>query len=311
MHHSTNSAPMNFSYESASTPANLHSAAKNCSDKRDRRGSSEVETPGSLRRLDQIAAQLAELNTEDRVDGSQQNARPEVVFLDAAELAPQQIIEVTLAEGAPLESVRQALANEPEQLDGQPVAELPAEDRYREPFRPASAEESFRCIDPFAYEADGAMPIMTSLPMLDAERMTSEVVARETAGQHHAWTLATAENSPQRNLDLTLTNRAKSSFVESAATLDGKVSGAADSVEDCFYAEPGQVIFVDGNQGFDHIDLRSYDINCATFQPEAIVLHASIDPSQVAKADELMEPITIRHRGVEFAIFHGEVRVEL
>ena len=78
---------------------------------------------------------------------------------------------------------------------------------------------------------------------------------------------------------------------------------------DCFFAQSGDVIKIDGNQGFDHIDLRSYSIDDATFQPGAILLHSNLDSAD--EGEQQPAPITIRHRGVAFAIFKGEVRVEL
>ena len=71
----------------------------------------------------------------------------------------------------------------------------------------------------------------------------------------------------------------------------------------------GDVIKVDGNQGFDHIDLRSYSIDDATFQRGSILLHSKIESSE--EGERLPDPITIRYHGVSFAIFKGEVRVEL
>ena len=69
------------------------------------------------------------------------------------------------------------------------------------------------------------------------------------------------------------------------------------------------MIAIDGNKGFDHIDLRSYSIEDATFQPGAILLLTEDEPDQTGEGEQ--SPITIRHRGVSFAIFKGEVRVEL
>ena len=87
------------------------------------------------------------------------------------------------------------------------------------------------------------------------------------------------------------------------------VTAEADVHGDCFFAQAGDVIKVDGNQGFDHIDLRSYSIDDATFQRGSILLHSKIESSE--EGERLPDPITIRYHGVSFAIFKGEVRVEL
>ena len=87
---------------------------------------------------------------------------------------------------------------------------------------------------------------------------------------------------------------------EVVAQSDGEFDG------DCFIARPGEVISIDGNQGFDHIDLRSYGIDEASFSPGTILLHGGVDGNGDAE-----ESISIRYRGIRFAIFKGEVRVEL
>lgn len=83
-----------------------------------------------------------------------------------------------------------------------------------------------------------------------------------------------------------------------------------DDHGDSFFAQSGDVISIDGNQGYDHIDLRSYSMDDATFQPGAILLNPS-EESDAEDREEPLAPITIQHRGVGFAIFKGEVRVEL
>ena len=83
--------------------------------------------------------------------------------------------------------------------------------------------------------------------------------------------------------------------------------GDENQYGDDFYAQPGDVISIDGNQGYDHIDLRSYFLEDATFQPGSILLN----PQGDSENGEAQPPIIIRHRGIDSAIFHGDVRVQL
>jgi hypothetical protein len=272
----------------------------------------------TVHRLDDITAQLAQLNDEPVGDAAEGSSRPEVVFIDGTENLPQQTIVVTLSDSAPVESIQQALngssvqdassLEQPAEVDD---AEISAGDwgrefhHYREPIQCDPTSDGRLVVDPFTYEDSGEMPTMTSLPVLEAERMTQDTVARQTSGEHHAWTLAS---------ELDQATSAESSVAaKGQPELADRKSGsqAADQPLDCFFAEPGQVIFVDGNLGFDHIDVRSYSIEHATFQPGSIVLHSNLDPSALAEGEQLAAPITIRYQGVKFAVFSDDVTVEL
>ena len=175
-------------------------------------------------------------------------------------------------------------------------------------------------IDPFAQEVGGEIPAMPTLPVISAQELTDQVVARESEGDHHAWRLlvgqrGSSDRSERQSSDEGDSNVPCSNLDQMPESFeletDSTGPDCCEAGEDCFYAYPGEVISIDGNQGFDHIDLRSYSIEDATFQPGAIVLHGGTDPTHAAEGEVTAKPITIRHRGVEFAVFSGDVRVEL
>ena len=176
-------------------------------------------------------------------------------------------------------------------------------------------------VDPFAHAVDGPIPVMPSLPVVNAIEMTEKVVSREKTGEHYAWRLKPgpypalgniSQVGPKPDGGGTATNEPSASGASELANepspeLEVVAEGDSSDYGDNFYAQAGDVISIDGNQGYDHIDLRSYDIADATFQPGAILLSGST----VDDSDTPADPIIIRHRGIEFAIFRGEERVEL
>ena len=95
----------------------------------------------------------------------------------------------------------------------------------------------------------------------------------------------------------------KESWTHSEIFAEGDIVQQGDD----FYAQPGDVISIDGNKGYDHIDLSSYALQDATFQPGAILLNPRVENED----GEPEPPIIIRYRGIGFAIFDGDVRVEL
>lgn len=217
-----------------------------------------------------------------------------------------------------------------------------------------NAEARF-AIDPFALEVDGQIPVMPTLPIVDAIEMTQKVVSREKAGVHYAWRLKPGPYPDLGNMAVDSVNQEKSFQAPAAGEVQAVdappispdhgqpismpqvgvspqvfasqlavaptpespqwaesevVAGENfDSFGDSFFAQPGEVISIDGNQGYDHIDLRSYSISDASFQPGAILLNTELDGVDIN--EETPAAITIRHRGIGFAIFKGEVRVEL
>ena len=226
---------------------------------------------------------------------------------------------------------------------------MPLANPHPRTFSPSRSEETETqearfAFDPFALEVDGPIPVMPTLPIVDAIEMTQNVVSRKKAGTHYAWRLKPGPypdlgNTPEidslterQAAKLSVQNESEDHSVsDSAPAIDSLQdetehedlrewsemevvselvpNGDIESLGDSFVVQPGEVISIDGNQGYDHIDLRSYDIEDATFQPGAILLSSELLVAN--EHEETPAPITIRHRGVAFAIFKGEVRVEL
>ncbi|MFT5299966.1 MAG: hypothetical protein ACI814_000739 [Mariniblastus sp.] len=67
-----------------------------------------------------------------------------------------------------------------------------------------------------------------------------------------------------------------------------------------FIAKTGEIIEVNGDEGFDHIDLACFDVSCATFTDNTI----KVD-NQCGSAFE------VRHQGIDFALFADGVKVKL
>lgn len=262
--------------------------------------------------------------------------------------APQ-IIQPRNVEAAPVEPAAQPALPETRYATPTPQVARSGESDSSEVPGPRFA------FDPFAFEIDGPIPAMPTLPIVEAIEMTQNVVSREKAGTHYAWRLkpgpnpetgntpqvdGTPENQPaqpakqngsevqpvkpvelpvvadsQPQATETQTSPAMP-YEEPAQRSDGSdwsdlevvSDGNFESLGDSFVVQPGEVIYIDGNQGYDHIDVRSYSIEDATFQPGAILLRSDM---LSVENEETPAPITIRHRGVAFAIFKGEVRVEL
>ena len=162
---------------------------------------------------------------------------------------------------------------------------------------------------PGPYPDLGNIPQIKNVPNRDPEMLQQESVEMENVesvvaeteaafsnsfavdGDQQTWTSALENASPQEDWQQT----------EVIAEGDEAAHG------DDFYAQPGDVISIDGNQGYDHIDLRSYFLEDATFQPGSILLSPQADNEM----GEPQPPIIIRHRAVDAAIFHGDVRVQL
>ncbi|WP_238381115.1 hypothetical protein [Mariniblastus fucicola] len=304
----------------------------------------------------EVTSQLSPDSQENQIPAVQMPQKPQVVFVDRELGRTQQIIEIKVDPDqlASLVAANQGSSQtDSTSVFGQPVGENvndpggQASASSHPPFRvdlpigevePSTAEARF-AVDPFVYEVDGAIPVMPSLPIVAAQQMTEEVVARKSAGDHYAWRLmpgpypavgnmpmVDAASADQPNQDA-ITETPNSPHPSAPASTTGSVTRntvaepwtesevvvEADRGQsgECFFAQAGDVISIDGNQGFDHIDLRSYSIDDATFQRGAILLHAGLEPAESGEGEQASAPITIRHRGVGFAIFSGEVRVEL
>jgi hypothetical protein len=272
--------------------------------------------------LVELANQLTSESSDNPNVAPNQPRKPQVVFVEQSETpAFSQIIEIQIdaesmaqAEAGLAEAAEHAeLAQEDVQI---PVALQNENEMQNENATPNENATAARfAIDPFLYEVDGKVPEMPTLPIVDSKQLTERVIARETSGEHFAWRLlaepevieiadTTEEISPNGTEAQTEPN-------ETWTETEVVAQGDGDAHGDCFYAKPGQVISIDGNQGFDHIDLRSYNIDHATFQPGTILLRSEIDPEAANEDAQSPPPISIRHRGVRFAIFNGEVRVEL
>ena len=218
-----------------------------------------------------------------------------------------------------------------------------------------SSEPRF-LLDPFDQAVDGPIPVLPSLPIVKAVKMTENVISREQAGMHYAWRLKPGPYPALGNMPQ-ISSRTSNKVAETVSEIDaGEVAatevgvmevtkvaetdglqsgefaaGWAPDLEnwspqkeswthseivaegdivqqgDNFYAQPGDVISIDGNKGYDHIDLSSYALEDATFQPGAILLNPRVENED----GDPEPPIIIRYRGIGFAIFDGDVRVEL
>jgi hypothetical protein len=135
-------------------------------------------------------------------------------------------------------------------------------------------------VDPFAVGNldETSVVEMPTIPKLDPiSRAEHEKLKR-----CHGWTVTTVDQKPIENSD------------------EAAIDGNEDEAQNVFYAEPSEVLFIDGAFGFDHIDLRCFDVNQATFQTDTII---------VSTPDS--EPITIRYSSIKYAVFSGEVIVDL
>ncbi|MEL7500310.1 MAG: hypothetical protein AAFN77_22125 [Planctomycetota bacterium] len=74
----------------------------------------------------------------------------------------------------------------------------------------------------------------------------------------------------------------------------------ATTHEQVFLAENDETIQLSGNDGFDVIDLKCFDVSCATFSPNLIL----VDDGQGTR-------IRIEHVGIELAIFANDFEVDL
>lgn len=230
------------------------------------------------------------------------SAKPQVVFV--GQKRQTQIIEIQVRPNAEV----QPNPTREQQVPLAPVVP---------PVNVEVPEESERrfAVDPFIYEVDGPIPVMPAIPIVEMTS-TDQVVAREQPGEHYAWRLirnphpsdgnASQISDHQSDVVPTTANQTRAEAKEAWTETEVVAENKSCDRGDCFYAQSGDVIAIDGNKGFDHIDLRSYSIDDATFQPGAILLHGT-----EAGEGEQPEPITIRHRGIDFAVFKGEVRVEL
>jgi hypothetical protein len=268
--------------------------------------------PSSLVKL---ANQLTSESNNNANVTPYQPKKPEVVFVEQQK--PEgfsQIIELQID----VKSMAKAEASVAEAAElpfenAQEVARVPL---VTETENDLETEQTARfAIDPFLYEIDGTIPVMPTLPIVESDQLTERVIARETSGDHFAWRLVA---EPEAIEEAEATEPSISNPIETQAEPEDVwtetevvAQDDGDAHGDCFFAQPGQVISIDGNQGFDHIDLRSYSIDDATFQTGAILLHSAIDHAAATEIEQSPSPITIRHRGVEFAVFKGEVRVEL
>ena len=205
---------------------------------------------------------------------------PEVVFVNSSEFDDGDFHSVEVAEP-----------------ENSPIGEI---ESYRLIHEDVPETSGCFAVDPYAFEETGEIPVMPSIPIVDATEMTRRILSRQTDGQHNAWTLA-PNTTPQ-----------SSSPYPSPDGANGASSDDFSSPQsDRFFAGPGEVIFVDGNLGFDHIDLSVYDINDATFQPGAILLYPDANNATEDNRNFAPQPITIRYRGVSFAIFKNNLRVDL
>ena len=262
-------------------------------------------------------------------------AKPQVVFVE--QRRETQIVEIHIDSNNTQPTASEPAAAEPvpepalEPAVQAPVESIAAPVPLARPLSkrpPESAAVQF-AFDPFVCETDGVIPVMPTLPIIKAKKITDDVVARERSGDHYAWRLLPVPYPAEGNIPMVSADEVEQQPAvepesDSESPEISKPVAKSDAEPwtevvpdnndkdhgECFYAQSGDVIAIDGNKGFDHIDLRSYSIDDATFQPGAILLHSDF-VSEDSDDGELPQPITIRHRGIGFAIFHGEVRVEL
>lgn len=73
------------------------------------------------------------------------------------------------------------------------------------------------------------------------------------------------------------------------------------NAEGHFVAAPGSIAVIDGDEGYDYVDLTRYDIRHATFGKSCIQI---VDPDNGSS-------FTVKHRNIPLAVFAGGQRVGL
>lgn len=93
-----------------------------------------------------------------------------------------------------------------------------------------------------------------------------------------------------------------SETTEPVTGLDQKAVAENDELgeDQLFIADVGDVIQIDGKDGYNHIDLACFNIQCASFRPNVI----QIDDQQGSSFE-------VRHRNIEFALFANNVKIDL
>lgn len=254
-------------------------------------------------RLDVVASQISG-QTGDHIteDGPK---IPEVVIVEPAAAAPTQesSVRTPVDTDQSLDQLRQ--------LADQAAAETDDEQEVESYLQIHDSSEFTTCfgVDPFAMSVDGEVPAMPTIPLVDA--MTREILSRQNDGDQHGWRLMPFAPGQQPGSSDASTGENEADSPSGQSGADKNEVDLEKGNKDCFFAKPGDVVFVDGNLGFDHIDLSVYEIDHATFQPDAILLF--VDAEEMSRIDPnvSVQPITIRHRGVGYAIFKGGVVVDL
>ena len=82
--------------------------------------------------------------------------------------------------------------------------------------------------------------------------------------------------------------------------LESPVEQTATQSDDTFFADGGDVIRIDGNDGFDFIDLTCFERNSAEVKPDRIVVQDQENPA-----------FEVHYKNVDYALFAYGVKVDL
>jgi len=96
------------------------------------------------------------------------------------------------------------------------------------------------------------------------------------------------------------TETGEDSVSQSNHSVEANGHPTADTAEDCFLAQDGDTIYIDGNDGFGFIDLTNFDRAQASFQANQILLEC-----------EDGTHFLIDYRNIPIAVFAGGEEIEL
>ncbi len=273
--------------------------------------------PGGRHTLVEVTNQLNAKNFQN--DTAPYSEPPQVVFVEKNEQCTEISELLATTEAVVASSLEETFALEPIVIQPE--------------FGDADSEPEVKfLVNPFDHEIDGAIPELPSLPVAKPLGR-AETTAIEDGDAPYAWRLQrpypdlgnipNEETKVRNSVEEAQGKREENAVsqplrkeVETVDWVDTEVvaEGDAGQYGDNFYARPGDVITIDGKQGYEHIDLRSYGIEDAQFQPGSILLSSPDAGDNGGASDEQHSPeppIIIRHRNVDYAIFRGDVRVEL
>ena len=247
----------------------------------------DAKSPESLNDLNNLVHQLADDSSESNAESEISEGRPEVVIIEPA-------VEV---------ADEQPVASEQQGNDQQPSGQDDLLDSDAAPMvggiNPAQLRDevgTWISVSEFSQAAE------TEAESSEEPLWTRFAIDPYALGDGEPDSIPVMASIP------TLDDLAPASLVAKVAKSqeakssprDDESSEQDDETPNLFFATPGEVLFIDGCLGYDNIDLRCFTVNQATFQNDMILVEQN-------DAD----PISIRHRGIRFAVFSGEVMVDL